>query len=159
MTNSKSFSKQLIKGRIAEHIFDLMFQDGKYIVLSFGYENTLPELMHRQRGKKTGETMDAIRCAPDFAIINETTHEVNLVEVKYRNKIKSTEIWKLANKIHESWKPSYLFLASPEDFYFGKVSDIVEKKGKIERLKHPQISEALQTRYLKLLNEFIATEK
>lgn len=38
------------------------------------------------------------------------------------------------------------------------MADIVEKKGKIERLIHPQISNALQERYLKLLNEFIRRE-
>ncbi len=48
-----------------------------------------------------------------------------------------------------------MYLATPDGFYFGKVSDIVEKKGKMERLSHPQISSALQERYLKLLNGFI----
>lgn len=121
----------------------------------FGYENILPELMHRQHNMKAEMTMEVIRRAPDFAVINNDTHDVHLIEVKYRQRVNRAEILKLTSLMIESWKPSYLFLATPEGFYFGKVSDIVENKGKIERLSHPKIGEALQIRYINLLNEFI----
>ena len=156
MRNQAKFSEQLIKGKITELIFEQMLREaGVFTVLAFGYEKILPELMHRQHDMKTEKTMEVIRRAPDFAVINNTTHDVHLIEVKYRQKIRLVEIFSLANKMHESWKPSYLFLATPEGFYFGKVTDIVENKGKIERLKHSQISPIIQERYLKLLNMFI----
>ena len=156
MANQTKFSEQLIKGKITELIFEQMLREaGGFTVLAFGYENILPELMHRQHDMKTEKTMEVIRRAPDFAVINNTTHDVHLIEVKYRQKLKSSEMLTLTSRMFESWKPSYLFLATPDGFYFGKVADIVEKKGKIERLSHPQISNALQERYLKLLNEFI----
>ncbi len=157
MISQTKFSEQLIKGKITELIFEQMLREaGGFTVLAFGYENILPELMHRQHDMKTEKTMEVIRRAPDFAVINNTTHDVRLIEVKYRHKIKPSEILMLTNRMFESWKPSYLFLATPDGFYFGKVSDIVEKKGRIERLSHPQISNAIQERYLKLLNGFIS---
>lgn len=159
MSKQIRFSEQLIKGKITEMIFEQMLREaGKFTVLAFGYENILPELMHRQRDMKTEQTMEVIRRAPDFAVINNTTHDVHLIEIKYRKNISPSEILSLANKMFESWKPSYLFIASPKGFYFGKVANIVERKGKIEPLSHPQISSALQDKYLKLLNQFISTE-
>ncbi len=156
MKNQTEFSRQLIKGKIAEHIFEQMLREaGCFTVLAFGYENILPELMHQQQGMKVAQTMEVIRRAPDFAVINNKTHDVHLIEVKYRQKLKPSEILTLTSRMYESWKPSYLFLATPEGFYFGKVSDIVESEGKIKPLSHSQISLALQDKYRKLLNEFI----
>jgi hypothetical protein len=156
MKNQTEFSRQLIKGKIAEHIFEQMLREaGCFTVLAFGYENILPELMHQQQGMKVAQTMEVIRRAPDFAVINNKTHDVHLIEVKYRQKLRLPEILTLTSRMYESWKPSYLFLATPEGFYFGKVSDIVESKGNVKPLSHSQISPALQDKYRKLLNEFI----
>ncbi len=60
-----------------------------------------------------------------------------------------------AKQMYECWKPSYLFLATPKGFFFDKASVIVEKDGIISPFNHAQISEDLQTKYLKLLNKFI----
>jgi hypothetical protein len=156
MKNQTKFSEQLIKGKITELIFEQMLREaGGFTVLAFGYENILPELMHQQHDMKTEKTMEVIRRAPDFAVINNNTHDVHLIEVKYRKQMRASEILSLANRMYESWKPSHLFLATPTCFYFDKVADIIEKKGKIQPLVHPQIGKSLQERYIKLLNEFI----
>lgn len=43
-----SFSRDLLKGKIAEVIFEQMFRDcGKFTILSFGYEKTVPEVAHQ----------------------------------------------------------------------------------------------------------------
>ncbi len=152
----KDFSEQLIKGKITELIFEQMLREaGKFTVLAFGYENILPELMRQQRDMKDEQTMEVIRRAPDFAVINNTTHDVHLIEIKYRKSLKPADILKLATRMHESWKPSFLFIATPSGFYFGKVESIIAQKGKMDRLEHPQISQPLQQKYLKLLNQFI----
>ncbi len=57
--------------------------------------------------------------------------------------------------MHESWKPSFLFLATPEVFYFDKVSTIIQNGGVMGKLSYPQITDALQEKYLELLNQFI----
>ncbi|MDE2096048.1 MAG: hypothetical protein KGL39_02265 [Patescibacteria group bacterium] len=40
-----SFFRDLLKGKIAEVIFEQMFRDcGKFTILPFGYEKTVPEV-------------------------------------------------------------------------------------------------------------------
>jgi hypothetical protein len=150
------FSRKLVKGRVAETLFEQMLRDaGCFTVLSFGYESVLPELARRQHDMRAEETMEIIRRAPDFAVINNETHEVHLIEVKYMKHPRTEWILRDATRMFECWKPSYLFLATPDGFFFDKASKVVENKGVMERLSHPQIPESLQTRYVALLNEFI----
>lgn len=156
MTNQLNFSHQLIKGRIAEMIFEQMLREADcFTVLRFGYENILPELMHRQHDMKSEQTMEIIRRAPDFAVINNETHDVHLIEIKYRRHLLSEDVLKIAERMLESWKPSYLFIATREKFYFGKVSEIVKDKGGIKVFEHKDIPLALQEKYLSLLRTFI----
>ncbi len=150
------FSRKLVKGRIAETLFEQMLRDaGTFTILAFGYENVLPELANRQRDIQAEETMEIIRRAPDFAVINNKTHEVHLIEVKYMMNPNSTWILRDAKRMYECWRPSYLFLATPEGFFFDKVSRICEREGAIDKFVHPQISEDLQAKYVQLLNELI----
>ncbi len=154
--NPINFSKNLIKGRIAETLFEQMLRDaGCFTILSFGYENIIPELAHRHDDIRAQETMEIIRRAPDFAVINNETHDVYLIEVKYLMKPSENIILKDAERMFQSWKPSYLFLATPEGFYFDMASDIVKNNGIIKPFYHPQISKELQLKYTQLLNEFI----
>jgi hypothetical protein len=150
------FSKNLVKGRIAETLFEQMLRDsGCFTILAFGYESVLPELAHRQRDIHAQETMEIIRRAPDFVVINNETHEIHLIEVKYMMSPKADRILLDAKRMFESWKPSYLFLATPEGFYFDKAATIVENQGIMEAFNHPQIPKDLQLKYTKLLNSFI----
>lgn len=151
-----NFSRQLIKGRVAEMIFEQMLREANcFTVLRFGYENILPELMHRQHDMKAEQTMEIIRRAPDFAVINNDTHDVHLIEVKYRRHVTGVDNLKIAERMLESWKPSYLFMATQEKFYFGKVTDIVKEKGVIAPFEHKNIPQELQSKYLSLLRTFI----
>ena len=151
-----NFSKQLVKGRIAETLFEQMLRDaGGFTILAFGYESVIPELAHRQHDLEAEATMEIIRRAPDFAVIDNKTHEVHLIEVKYRMHPSATDNLKCAKRMHESWKPSCLFLATPNGFFFDKVSTIVANKGVIAPLSHSHIPEDLQKKYIELLNQFI----
>lgn len=150
------FSRKLVKGRIAETLFEQMLRDaGCFTILAFGYESVLPELAHRQHDMQAEETMEIIRRAPDFAVINNQTHEVHLIEVKYMKNPRTEWILRDAVRMYESWKPSYLFLATPNGFFFDKANKIIERGGVVDKLVHPQISDELQAKYTKLLNEFI----
>lgn len=150
------FSRNLIKGKITETLFEQMLRDSKnFTILAFGYENILPELAHRQNDIHAQETMEIIRRAPDFAVIDNETHEVYLIEVKYMMNPRSDYILFHAKRMYESWKPSYLFLATPKGFYFDKASTILKKDGIISPLKTLKISKELQDKYIKLLNDFI----
>lgn len=152
-----NFSKQLIKGKVAEHIFEQMLRDsGEFTVLSFGYEKVLPELAQRQRTIKIKETMEIIRTAPDYAVINHETKEVHLIEVKFRSHLDPKELLKSALRMQESWKTAHLFIATPDGFYSGEVQEIVQNEGGISDLKHKQIPEELQKKYTNLLMEFLS---
>jgi hypothetical protein len=155
-TTPIEFSRNLVKGRIAETLFIQMLREaGGFTILAFGYENILPELASRQKDIHAEETMEIIRRAPDFVIIDNESHEVHLVEVKYMKHMNSEYVIKAAKRMFASWKPSYLFIATPEGFFFQKVGTIVEQNGAIAPLSHTRITEKLQCEYIQLLNQFI----
>ena len=151
--NEISFARNLVKGKIAETIFAQMLRStGAFTVLEFGYEKIIPELVGRSNGND--EMVETLRTAPDFAVINNKTREVHLIEVKYRKEIKNSDILSIAKRMSQSWNPSFLFMGTVDGFYFGNVKDIIKAKGKIKPLVHPQIPKATQDNFLKILNDF-----
>lgn len=150
------FAKSLIKGRIAEMIFEQMLRDaGGFTILGFGYEKILPELARNQHTIENAKAMEIIRRAPDFAVIKHETSRVYLVEVKYMHNMTRDYVYLAAKKMLASWDPSYLFLVTPSCFYFESAETIVRNNGKIEPLGFNEINAELQDKYLKLLNDFI----
>ncbi len=150
------FSRNLMKGRVTETLFEQMLRsEGRYTILAFGYENLLPELAQRQGDIHAKETMEIIRRAPDFAIVDHTSHEVRLVEVKYLANPTEKQVLADATRMRASWKSAYLFLATPEGFYFDKASDIVSQNGRISPLLESAVKKELQDKYISLLKEFI----
>jgi hypothetical protein len=150
------FSKNLIKGRVAEMIFEQMLRDaGGFTVLGFGYEKIIPELARRQDTIEAERTMEIIRRAPDFAVIKHENNKVYLVEVKYMHNMTREKVLVAANKMINSWDPSYLFVVTPHSFFFESVRSVVEKEGEIEAFGYDAVSKNLQDEYLKLLNTFI----
>lgn len=160
MEDNIGFTNKLIKGRIAETLFEQMLRDaGCFTILAFGYESVLPELARRQHDMQVEETMEIIRRAPDFAVIDNKTHEVYLIEVKYMMHPKVEWILRDAKKMFDSWKPAYLFLATPKGFFFDKAKTIVEKEGIISPLNILEIPKELQDKYVALLNDFITPKE
>jgi hypothetical protein len=153
-TNEISFARNLVKGKIAETVFAQMLRStGAFTILEFGYEKIIPELVGRGAGGDN-EMVETLRTAPDFAVINNKTKEVHLIEVKYRKELKNSDILSIAKRMSQSWNPSFLFVGTVEGFYFGNVKDIIKAKGKILPLVHPQIPKATQDTFLKILNDF-----
>ncbi len=158
MTNNLNFSKQLVKGKIAEMIFEQMLRDaGGFTVLGFGYEKVLPELARHQHDIEAERTMEIIRRAPDFAVIKQDDSKVYLIEVKFMRDKSDRKVLEAAQKMLSSWDPSYLFIATPEGFFMDAARTIITNNGKIETLKSETISKDLQENYLKLLNSFITS--
>ena len=149
-----TFARNLVKGKIAETIFAQMLRETKdFTVLEFGYEKIIPELV--QQGYDENNLMlETLRTAPDFAVINQKTREVRLIEVKYQRTINYDYVLKYAEKMSQSWNPSYLFVATLDGFYFDEINNVINDKGRISPLKHPQISNDLQDKYLKILTDF-----
>jgi hypothetical protein len=152
--NSVTFARNLVKGKIAETVFAQMLRStGEFTVLEFGYEKIIPELVGRG-SHQNDDMVEALRTAPDFAVINNKTKEVHLIEVKYRREFTANDVLQIAERMSESWNPSYLFLATGDGFYFGEVKELVEKQGNISLLNHPQIPMETQKEFLQILNDF-----
>src|SRR5437867_4116486 len=100
----KDFSKQLIKGKIAEMVFDQMFRKvGDYTVIPFGYETIIPEIMQYTDQANSRGLIDNIRSAPDFALVSHDPRQVHLVEVKYRSRVDIEEVKNIAKVICDRW--------------------------------------------------------
>ncbi len=149
------FVKSLIKGKIAEIIFEQMFREsGKYTILHSGYEYTLPELAQYQHITEVKAVMENIRNAPDFILVSQDHKEVHLVEVKYRSSENKEELKEISEKVLKTWNPSWLFVASPMGFFFEPCNMVANNNGNIGPLFDKWVSTELQDEYLKMLNEF-----
>jgi len=156
MTKQVDFAKQLLKGRIAEFIFDQMFRDSKkFTVIPFGYEAVMPELQQYTRGTKYEELLDTIRNAPDFALVSHDPTCVYLVEVKFRASLKYENTKERAETILNRWKFAHVFYATPSGFYFDRCTDLTVNGAKVTPLPVEMVSANLQQKYLSLLKEFI----
>lgn len=152
--NNILFTRNLVKGRIAETVFAQMLRDvGKFTVLEFGYEKVIPDLLQYNHGKED-PVIETLRTAPDFAVINQVTKEVRLVEVKYRKELNEESVKNCALRMHESWNPSYLFLATLDGFYFDEVNKIIANNGAMTPLVHDYIPQEVQLSYLEILRDF-----
>src|SRR5690606_33898148 len=114
-----------------------------------------PELARMQDKLEAEKTLEIIRRAPDFAVIRHQTNKVYLVEVKYMRHLRRDRVLTAAEKMINSWDPSYLFIVTPHGFYFESVRAIVQKEGQIEAFGVDTVGEELQNKYLELLNTFI----
>lgn len=151
----KDFVKHLIKGKIAEIIFEQMFREsGKFTILRSGYEYTLPELAQYQHLTEIKAVIENIRNAPDFILISQDKTQVHLVEVKYRREENRKNLKEIVEETLKIWNPSWLFVASPEGFFFAPCNTVLNNEGKIYSLSENWVEKSVQKEYLKLLNEF-----
>lgn len=148
------FSRNLIKGRIAEVVFEQMIcEEGRYTVIPFGYEHTIPTLAQYRQIAEVQSVIDNISDAPDFALISKDKTKIYLVEVKFESKLDIKRLKKYAEKLLKRWEYPWLFVANSQGFYCAPCSSIF-KKGGISPLSESWVARERQAEYLKLLNEF-----
>ncbi len=148
------FARNLVKGKIAETIFAQMLREtGQFTVLEFGYEKIIPELVG-QGYENNDDLVETLRTAPDFAVIDHTSHSVHLVEVKYQRTINAAYVLADAERMHKTWNPSYLFIATLDGFYHDEISRIIANHGAIAPLATTQVPQSKQDEYLKILQDF-----
>jgi hypothetical protein len=149
------YTKNFIKGKIAENIFELMFREcNKFTVLKFGYENTVPELAQYQHLAHIKSVLENIRNAPDFVLISQDKTEIYLVEVKYRTNINPQELKEFAEQSLKTWNPLWLFIASPKGFFFSPCSYVIKGEGNISPIQEKWVSNEMQKAFLEVLNYF-----
>ena len=152
---SIDFSRNLIKGKIAEIVFEQMFREmGEFTILHLGYEYTTPELAQYQKYVQVKKVLDKIRHAPDFVLISQDKTKVFVVEVKYRMGKNNLEILDVAEKTLKLVNPAWLFVASSDGFYFDSCSNVIKNNGIVKKMSSTWVSDFIQAENLKLLNEF-----
>lgn len=155
--NEVEFTRGLIKGKIVEIIFEMMMREmDRVTVLRAGYEYTHPELAQYQQliKSKGKEVLKFFEHNPDFILFKKDKSSLYLVEVKYRHHFTIEEICKIADDELARSEYIWLFIATPEKFYFSQCKDIARTKA-IEPLSKSWVLAEIQQNYLALLNEFI----
>ncbi len=154
--DNNSFAKNLIKGRIAETIFHLLFAEaGEFTITPFGYEHTIPALAQYHTDVEIKQVLDTIRKTPDFILMSQNKREVFLVEVKYRATRHTEDTVRIAEELSKRWHPAWLFIASPDGFYFDSCRNVINAKGEIPSLSTTWVATETQEKYRVLLNEFL----
>ena len=150
------FTNHLIRGKIAEVIFQQMFREqGGYTIIPFGYEYTVPQLSQCTNSNRHAKrVIDNIKHSPDFALVSRDTQDVYLVEVKFRRRYSKRHASEEANLQKERWDPSWIFYATLHDFYFDSCSSIVYNQGKAKSLSEKWIKSDIQQGYLEILRDF-----
>lgn len=153
-----SQAERFIKGRIAEVIFQSMFEQMKTaIILPYGYEHTAPVLAqyYKDMDALVKKELRRVGNIPDFILIAADDKKKALtVEVKYRKNFSQAVAKKVAKEVYDKWPKCWLFLVTQEGFYFGNVED-VQKNGQILPLSTNWVSKKLQEQYLELLRKYI----
>lgn len=150
------FEHNLIKGKIAETIFEMMFREvKKFTVLHFGYEYTESVLAQYQNMVVMRKVLDTVSKAPDFILLTENKKQPYIVEVKYRAHIDKEEMVSIAEQIVKNWEIAWIFLISKEGFHFGPVHRIINSNGQIEDLRLGWVSEKIQNKYKKLAEDWL----
>lgn len=149
------FTQRVVKGRIAETIFEqMLLATGNYTVLKGGYENTMPLVAQISRELEDDKVLEGVKKSPDFILIDRHHPHVDFIEVKYRKDKDSTYIMENAQEIYEFWPHAKLFVATQEGFYMDTCENII-KYHNIQPLSEDIVSSELQEDYLKILKQFL----
>lgn len=157
MSNETDFTRQLIKGKIVEMLFEMMMREmDRVTVLRAGYEYTHPELAQYQQllQSKGREVLKFFEHNPDFILFKKDKTSLYLVEVKYRHELDPERVREIAEEEVKQSDHIWLFLATPNGFFFSQCKDIV-RTGAIQPLSPEWVSPEVQRDYLGLLKEFI----
>lgn len=126
-----NFVEGLARSRVVQTIFEQMFRETlKYHVYPFGYEYTSSEMIdYRKDRGPVSKSFDKIRNQPDFRIYKDAKpRDVALVEVKYLSQPDDRFVDD-AKALSEIWPGTYIFLATPNDFYMGTCGYVTKNCG------------------------------
>ena len=154
--------ESMLKGRMAETLFEELMRNSGNMVYRFGYESIVQNLAHlEEKFDRYNEVGDKIRSIPDFIVLDRDGMPT-LVEVKFRfkpelhkNDFKKIEIidkfWKAKLVLVNCWEQPYFRIANPP--YIKKDEKLVltplieEKNWKIDKKIYDEF-ETLVHKYL-----------
>lgn len=154
MKINTEFARDLIKGKIAEVIFERMLrEEERYTVIPFGYEYTVPMLAQYRHYVEIPKIIDNISEAPDFVLISESKTKVYLIEVKYQNILDIRSLKQYSDELLKRWEYPWIFVATPKGFYCDLCSNI-SRDSRINDLSDNWVAAERREKFLELLNEF-----
>lgn len=103
--------ESMLKGRMAETLFEELMRQSGNIVYRFGYEAILQNLIQlEERFDRYSEVGERIRAIPDFIVI-DGLGKPEFVEVKFRWKPELHETdYKMLEKINKFWSAKIVFI-------------------------------------------------
>lgn len=125
--------ESMLKGRMAETLFEELMRQSGNIVYRFGYEAIVQNLTQlEEKFDRYSEVGKRIRAIPDFIVIDKGGTPI-FVEVKFRWKPElHKDDYKMLEEINKFWSAKMVFVNCWEQPYF-RVSNppYVNKKGEI----------------------------
>lgn len=111
--------ESMLKGRMAETLFEELMRQSGNIVYRFGYEAIVQNLTQREeKFDRYSDVGERIRAIPDFIVIDKKG-KPSLVEVKFRWKPElHAEDYKKLEKIEKFWNAKLVFVNCWEQPYF-----------------------------------------
>lgn len=140
-------AESMLKGRMAETLFEELMKQSGNIVYRFGYESVVQNLAHlEEKFNRYNDVGEKIRSIPDFIVLDKDGTPT-LVEVKFRfkpelhpNDFKRLElidkVWKAQLVLVNCWEQPYFRISNPPYIKNKKLSLsplIEEKKWMIDK--------------------------
>ena len=144
MTTQNNFAESMLKGRMAETLFEELMRESGNVVYRFGYEAIVQNLVQLEgRFNRYNEVAEKIRSIPDFIVIDKKGKPV-FVEVKFRWKSElhaGDYSSKLIERIEKYWGAKIVLVNCWEQPYFRVVDPPYFDKNKKLKLK-PLVEES-----------------
>src|SRR3989338_5962644 len=122
--------ESMLKGRMAETLFEELMRQSGNIVYRFGYEAIVQNLAQlEEKFDRYSEVGERIRAIPDFIVVDKKGKPI-FVEVKFRWKSELHKgDYKMLEKIDNFWRAKIIFVNCWEQPYF-RVADppYIDKK-------------------------------
>ena len=136
------FQFNLMKGKIVEMIVQNIFEHCGYQVYPYGHESTLGKLKENFKNYKNhNETLEKIRCTPDFVTYNPKNENTALIEVKYRN-CEKEEFQADYEKYRKHWNDCLILLvnpSSPNKYYIQFIKELKPTKEFYNKNQHKKV--------------------
>lgn len=122
--------ESIIKGRIAEHIVELLLEDSGYKVIRIAQEGLLINVAREATQKLShSDSAGKITTAPSFAVVDKKGKDVALVKVKFRGeKSKGGNIAHGIGQLQKYWPEAMLVVVSEKKPNFIAVSKTGNEK-------------------------------
>jgi len=144
----------LIKGRIAEHLMELLLTGAGYRVVRIAQEGLLVNISREEANLNKSKAAGRLTTAPSFAVFDKKGGQVALIKVKFRGESSSgRNVAHGIGQLLEYWPEAHLVLVTTVDPYF-RVVDVNSSEYEIGTL-FPMIKKTALAGFGGLVKKFL----